>query len=208
MYFMGGYFFERWSDMPLAQAEKDYIEQKARELLLKHGETKIPISPETLARREGLDVVYSYIPGNRIGELDGQAKRIIVDERLKNDPPYARCVIAHELGHYVLGNVVPCANNPGFPQNPKAALEQMELEATLFAHALLMPKPYVQKAAEIYNNNKSSAFDSLLDFICDLFKVTKRKAMNRLEECSIDPYSFKVTGRNAINRLEECKIVS
>jgi len=179
MYYSGEHFFIGWSDIPVTQETRDRIEQQARAFLLKHKETKLPISPEALAQREGLSVVYAYVLGNRIGELNQETKQIIVDERLINDPPFARCVIAHELGHYVL-------NNGGFKETCAKETEittrEAELEANYFAHALLMPRPFVEKAVEIYRSKTVTAFDSLVDYLCSLFNVTERKARHRLEE--------------------------
>jgi len=167
----------------VTQETKDRIEQQARAFLIKHNETKPPINPETLAQREGLTVVYDYILGNRVGELNRETKQIVVDEYLKNDLPYAHCVIAHELGHYVLN--VGAALTASAGKAPETSADESELEANYFAHALLMPKPLVEKAVKKYNNKKETSFDTLIDYICYMFCVTERKAKHRLEECGL-----------------------
>jgi len=179
MHYSNGKFFESWRDMALellTAEEKENIEQKAREFLIKNNAAKMPIDPETLALREGLSVKYASIPGNTIGKLNRGDKVIIVDDWLKSEPSYARCVIAHELGHWYLEP----SDNADMASNTQS--EKKELEASLFARALLMPKPYVEKAVEIYNAKRRQEFDSLTDYITSLFKVTDRKARLRLGE--------------------------
>jgi len=180
MYYAGGYFFKEWSDM-LAQIEidKGKIEQAARGFLVENHVDKMPINPEALACNAGLRVRYAAIPGNRVGRLNRADKLIVVDDWLKDDWPYARCVIAHELGHWCL------EENDTDDMDPETRLETKEVEASLFARALLMPKPFVEKAVELYNErvrNNNSSFDSIVEYFTYVFEVTERKARLRLKE--------------------------
>ena len=170
--------------MPLTQAQKNSIEHKARMFLVENDAARMPIEPEALAQRVGLSVRYAAIPGNTIGKLDRDKKIIVVDAWLEDDPSYARCVISHELGHWNL------EENDAEETLAEAAMasdtksEDKELAASLFARAMLMPRPYLEKAVEIYRSEKQwEQYDSLIDYISSLFRVTKRKAKLRLEEC-------------------------
>ena len=175
--------------MPLTQAQKNSIEHKARMFLIDNDAARMPIEPEALAQRVGLSVRYAAIPGNTIGKLDRDKKVIIVDEWLKEDPSYARCVVSHELGHWYLEE-----NDTGEPlaeaaMDSDTKSEIKELAASLFARAMLMPRPYLEKAIEIYNEKKRQEFGSLTDYITALFRVTNRKAKLRLEECGFGQFA-------------------
>ena len=172
MNYMGGRYLERWT-MALTLQKRKEIESKAQELLVKHGQTKLPIDPKAIVEGEGLSVLYEYIVGNYTGLLDRENKQIIVDSDLAGDLPHANCVIAHELGHYFL--------NLGTAKGGGADSDD-EYEANYFAHALLMPARYVEKLVEIYTEKEETAFDSLVQYLCYMFKVTERKARHRLGE--------------------------
>ncbi|MCL2300684.1 MAG: ImmA/IrrE family metallo-endopeptidase [Firmicutes bacterium] len=159
--------------MALTPQRKKEIENKAQELLVKHGQTKLPIDPKAVVEGEGLSVFYEDIVGNCTGLLDRENKRIIVDSDLAGNLPHANCVIAHELGHYFL--------NLGTAKGEGAENDD-EYEANYFAHTLLMPAPYVEKLVEIYNEKEETAFDSLVQYLCYMFQVTERKARHRLGE--------------------------
>jgi len=186
MYYSGGIFFERWADMQLlTQEEKNGIEQKARRFLVDNHAAKMPIEPEALAQSVGLSVRYASIPGNTIGKLNKDDRVIVVDEWLKSDSAYARCVIAHELGHWCLEE-----NTLGEAAMASGSESEIkELAASLFARAMLMPRPYLEKAVEIYNEKKRQEFGSLTDYVTALFRVTNRKAKLRLEECGFGQFA-------------------
>ena len=178
MYYIGGYLWKGWHNVLLSEEKKKEIEKKAIEFLVKHNETQLPISPERLAKLEGLNVEYADMDNNCIGEWNKDEKKIIVDTQLKGNEPYARCVIAHELGHFVFGD------NVG-EKTTNGELSEMEAKCNYFAQVLLMPKPYVEEAVKIHNEKKNKPFDSIVEYIRLLFNVTERKARNRLGECGI-----------------------
>ena len=179
MVYADGQFYRRWSDMLVQRAiDRNFIEKTARRSLVEKGVAKIPVNPEELAYRMGLQVKYADIPGNCTGLMNRDEKLIIVDEWLKEeDPPQARFVIAHELGHWCLEQDTETA------MNSETDTDDREIAASLFARALLMPRPYVEKAIKIYNEKRKEIFHSSIEYVASLFEVPVRHARRRLEEC-------------------------
>jgi len=94
----------------------------------------------------------------------------------------SRFVIAHDLGHVCLGHELSGQEDHWDRSN---LLDRKEIEAELFARALLMPRRYLQRAVELYQakDKGHTVFSSLKEYISYVFSVAQDKATIRLEEC-------------------------
>lgn len=135
---------------------REEIEKRAREVLRRHGLETLPVDPVVLANREGIKLYNARFSEE---ELVGMIARRGGDVTLlvkQSDPPARkRFTIAHELGHYFLhlngqdGQFVDGEANL-FRRTPAPAEEttpqrRQEIQANLFAAALLMPEELVRQ---------------------------------------------------------------
>lgn len=100
--------------------------EAARKLMREHGLTEVPVDVETLARAEGLEVVYGRFAHQ--GLLNGDRIEVPVGET----PAAQRFVIAHELGHWHLRH--------------RVADVKIEPEANAFAAELVIPRGELREA--------------------------------------------------------------
>ena len=126
------------------------VEQRAKEVLKKHGLHSIPVDPVVLANREGIVVNNAkFSDDNLVGIIAkrGNNVTLLVNQ---SDPPFRkRFTIAHELGHHFLhllsdGDFVD-GDADLFRLPPESAEEEtakrrQEIQANMFAAALLMPE--------------------------------------------------------------------
>lgn len=112
---------------PRDAAELGLSLKVAERLLSGHWDGALPVDVDGLARAEGLEVVYSNF------DHDGRLNDGVI-EVPQSTRPVERFVIAHELGHHLLGHRVP---------NGK-----IEQEANAFASALLVPQAALRTAVE------------------------------------------------------------
>ena len=131
------------------------VEGRADEVRRRHNLTTVPINPLTLAHREGIEVNNAWFEN---GTVAGMILRRGVDVSIlvnQDDPPFRkRFTIAHELGHHFLhltrdGEYVDKETNL-FRQQPgddRATTpdRRKEIQANLFAAALLMPAGEVRR---------------------------------------------------------------
>lgn len=135
----------------LSRAE---IERRADEVLRTHGLQSIPLDPVVLANRLGISVNNAkFSDDSLVGMIakQGDAVTLLVNA---TDPPYRkRFTIAHELGHHFLhlledGEFIDGEANL-FRSIPEDQAEptpdrRREIQANLFATALLMPEQAVR----------------------------------------------------------------
>lgn len=132
------------------------IEQKARDILRQHGLETIPINPVSLANQLGIQVNNAKFNNDTIAAMiakRGDNLMLLVNQ---DDPPYRkRFSIAHELGHHFLhlisdGEFVDKESDlfRGVEfEDSKAFLDRdrQEVQANIFAAALLMPEDMVRE---------------------------------------------------------------
>jgi len=165
------------------------IIQKARDLLVRHGQTKLSlIDPYAIAKAMKYDVVHAWFPEDYRGIVTPD-KKIIIHSRYAVGSPEARCVLMHELAHVELGHrfaelFVELDGKMVRCQTFGDCNDPSEHEAHRFAREALMPEMLVKKAINLFENKTISAFDSLPAYLSRLFNVTEGKAENRLKDLS------------------------
>ena len=134
---------------------RSQVEQRAMEVLKRHGLHSIPVDPVVLANSEGIKVHNAQFSEEGVSGM--VAKRggdltLLVNQ---NDPPYRkRFTIAHELGHHFLhlvadGEFVDTVRDLFRDTEHEKDLsdeKRAEVQANRFAAALLMPKELVEEA--------------------------------------------------------------
>ena len=158
----------------LCPKEKENIENVALDFLKTHFVDSLPIDPLELAKKEGLKIVYKDLDEENfdgmLQEINGD-RILTINNKIANSAR-ARFIAAHEIGHAKLKH-----QTINYYSNQRS---KNEIEANLFARALLMPRPYFEKAQASYNEN--SVFDSLAEYISMIFGVTEKRAKERLED--------------------------
>ena len=135
---------------------REEIERRAAEVLRQHGLLAVPINPVVLAHRLGIRVNNAkFSDAGLVGMIArrGGASAILVNY---DDPPYRkRFTISHELGHHFLhlhrdGEFTDSeANLFRTLEDPAASTDdarRREIQANMFAAALLMPEILVREA--------------------------------------------------------------
>jgi Zn-dependent peptidase ImmA (M78 family) len=153
------------NDAPVSAASENVpflsratIEAKARDVLRHHDLTAVPIDPVVLANRLGIRINNAKFADETIVGMiakRGDKITLLVNQ---SDPPFRkRYTIAHELGHHFLhllsdGEYVDGEANL-FRQDFNGDREmtpqrRKEIQANMFAAALLMPEDAVRQAWE------------------------------------------------------------
>ena len=153
---------------------RDEIEQRAAEVLRHHGLETIPIDPVTLANRSGIAVHNAKFADDKLSGMiakRGDNVTLLVNA---SDPPYRkRFTISHELGHHFLhlmedGEFIDGEANL-FRSSAESQVEitadrRAEIQANMFAAALLMPEAQVRQLwPEIQSLEQSARFVQRLD---------------------------------------------
>lgn len=112
-------------------AHPGHARAKARDVARRHGFTKPPVVPHSVARAVGIEVRSSHRLGTLSGRLAGDVIEVNADEPAVRQ----RFTVAHELGHHFLGT-------------RHGAGEAAEQEADAFAGELLVPGPMLRAAME------------------------------------------------------------
>jgi len=132
------------------------IEQRAREVLRRHGLETIPIDPVVLANREGIKVFNAkFSDDNLVGMIAKRGQDVTMLVNQADPPARKRFTIAHELGHHFLhlhdrdGEFVDGDANLFREDraNPDEVSPERarEIQANRFAAALLMPEDAVRR---------------------------------------------------------------
>lgn len=136
----------------LSRAE---IERRAKEVLRQHGLESVPVDPVVLANKLGIAVHNAkFSDDNIVGMIAKRGDRttLLVNA---NDPPFRkRYTIAHELAHHFLhlledGEFVDGEVNlfrqPQEDYEKVSPERRREIQANMFAAALLMPEASVRE---------------------------------------------------------------
>jgi Zn-dependent peptidase ImmA (M78 family) len=141
-------------EQPVPFLTRQEIEQRAAAVLREHGLESIPVNPVVLANRLAMSVRNATFSDDSIvGMIAKQGDRVTLLVK-ESDPPFRkRFTIAHELGHYFLhllgdGEFVDSEVNlfrqPQEGQQEVTPERRREIQANLFAAALLMPEEAVK----------------------------------------------------------------
>ena len=149
------------------------IEQKARDIFDRYWLGELPVNPSYIAKSMGLrivvdpsmvDVCKTELIADRSVQITVQSEAVSTGSRL---------VLAHALGHWVLGHLTPAS--PVLKDTPEnfssATIYANEREANQFAMALLMPAQMVPIA--IKNGHSSVSSLSKLFFVSEVAAKTR-----------------------------------
>jgi Zn-dependent peptidase ImmA (M78 family) len=121
-----------------------------------------------------------------------------------------RFTVAHEIGHYIL-HILPFEENKGFIDTPETiygllnkeknkkvltgANTIQELEATIFASDLLMPKKDILAEAEKMidaSEGKPIKAGKFIAEMARIFVVSKQQMLNKLKACDLVDNNYKL----------------
>lgn len=130
---------------------RDKITRRARSLLEEHGITSAPVPVERVAKALGAQLRFSPLDDELSGMVYIKDGTPIVGVNALHHPNRQRFTIAHELGHLQLHRreiTKEIHVDKGFPmlmRNTVSAtgVNDMEIEANLFAAELLMPESFL-----------------------------------------------------------------
>lgn len=138
---------------------REDVENRASEILRRHGLFSVPVDPVVLANREGIKVHNATFSDDALSGMiakRGSNVTLLVNQ---SDPPYRkRFTIAHELGHHFLhlmgdGDFVDSKVDLFRNTEPADTVQEnvtpqrrAEIQANQFAAALLMPAELVRSA--------------------------------------------------------------
>lgn len=158
------------------------VEQKALALLQQVGADAPPINPEKLARFLGIKVRKTDLGEGCSGVLVREAGSAVIGVHWSHHPNRQRFSIAHEIGHFVLhkgGTYIDQDVVARFrDEDSGAGTEQEEIDANVFAAALLMPSEWVTRAYE--DSPLRFGDDEGLDELAKRFKVSTQAMSYRL----------------------------
>jgi len=158
------------------------VEKEALNVLEEFQIDSLPVEPTGLAKCKGYRVEYRDLSEENFrGVLSD--RKIAIDSTIESSS-MKRFIVAHELGHGVLGHGTSGYYNESSEYDVPCS--EREAMANLFARALLMPKHYLQKAVEIFKSKDgNSSYSSCEEYLSDIFGVTERRVRDRLEECEL-----------------------
>lgn len=146
---------------------REEIEQRAADVLRSHGLNTIPVDLIELANQLGMAVHNAnFFDDNLVGMIAKRGDNITLLVNASDSPFRKRFTFAHELGHYFLhllddGEFVDGEANlfRGFAedQNIVTPEKRQEIQANMFAAALLMPEPAVQAEWEKHKSVEAMA---------------------------------------------------
>ena len=136
------------------------IEQRARDVLRKHGLETIPVNPVELALREGFRVNNAkFAEDNLSGMIAKRGDNLMILVRDEDTPNRKRFTIAHELAHHFLhltedgefvdGEADLFREDTDTDSKDMPAERRAEIQANIFAAALLMPEDKVKTMWEV-----------------------------------------------------------
>jgi Zn-dependent peptidase ImmA (M78 family) len=133
---------------------RDQLEQRAKAVLRDHGLSTIPVDPVVLAKNLGMKVFNAKFSDNNLVGMIAKRGNDITLLVNQSDPPFRkRFTIAHELGHHFLhllkdGEFVDGEANlfrqPKSDEKSMTPEQRREIQANMFAAALLMPEDAVR----------------------------------------------------------------
>lgn len=144
-------------EVSLSRLSKAQIEGEADELRKLHGLTSIPVDPVALARAEGIQVFNAKFSDDGLsGVIARRGTNVSILVNQSDSANRKRFTIAHELGHhflhlmshdgdYVDGQIDLFRDDDAATAN-NASLRAAEVQANIFASALLMPQDAVLEA--------------------------------------------------------------
>jgi Zn-dependent peptidase ImmA (M78 family) len=171
--------------------DREEIEDKASQLLKKNGVAPTPpIDPVALAVSENIRVkLATFRDESVVGMISRQGGTFVIYVNDNDHITRKRFTIAHELGHYCLGHLDNRENyvdkdsylfRQGFLSEERRGSKDHwpEIQANIFAAALLMPQELVQEHCGRHPSLKSMA---------RVFQVSQQAMQYRLDALDLWP---------------------
>jgi Zn-dependent peptidase ImmA (M78 family) len=163
------------------------IERRAREVRERHDQDRIPVKLLPIARKEGIAVMEgTFGRATTVGMIEKKGDQVTIIVKRGAPPLRTRFTIAHELGHYFLhlrdkaklvDHEVNLYRLQASPDVQETGRRRREIQANLFAAALLMPERQVRK---IWKETQSIAE------MASLFRVSPGAMGYRIADLGID----------------------
>src|SRR4051812_13763467 len=142
---------------------REDIEKRANEVLRQHGLETIPVDPVVLANQLGIKVFNAkFSDDSLVGMIAKRGADITLLVNQSDPPARKRFTIAHELGHHFLhlqedGEFVDGEANLFRQEVPEdedklSPDRRREIQANMFAAALLMPEEEVRQAWKLHQS--------------------------------------------------------
>lgn len=160
------------------------IEQQAMQLLQSTDALTAPVPVDVIAHRIGLTVQYAVLGDDVSGLLVMEDGGAVIGVNKEHPTVRQRFTIAHELGHYMLHR----GSSELFIDKKYSAIfrdtrsssgeDRMEIQANLFAAAILMPSTLLEE--EIEKNEIDLGNDYALESLAQRFGVSVQALAYRL----------------------------
>jgi len=123
------------------------IERIVDQLLEEHGAVAPPVAVDKIARKAGVEIKYGEL-GDVSGLLVRANGRATIGVNVSHAPVRKRFTIAHELGHFLLHEVISAHYDRDYKVNFRSvessqATNVEEIEANFFAASILMPRRFL-----------------------------------------------------------------
>lgn len=160
------------------------VEQRAKDLLERHGATAPPVDVTALAKAEGASIEVQdlglSVSGLVVRGADG---RVVIGVNSSHHPNRQRFTVAHEIGHFLLhgdsATVFVDDKMVHFrddTQTPRA--DPREMEANAFAAALLMPDDWLRR--DLRDRKIDLSDDSAVRSLAARYEVSQQALTFRL----------------------------
>lgn len=172
--------------------------------LMERHRVRMPVDIESLAKAEGLRVFYDkgledYIPGflYRGEKYGGVGPTIVVNPH--QPVTRQRFIIGHELGRYLLHQVLAHAFDERVKSVPTPTVDAEEIEANLFATTLLMPPSLVIERAlaewapvrsRVKSKDELSINSAVVKSLAGQFGVSEKAMKHRLASLGFTALQF------------------
>lgn len=190
----------------------DAIEHMAQEMLRYSGALSIPVDLNKVVESHGVTLRYEPLEDQVSGALIAKPQECHLIVNAHHHPNRQRFTIAHELGHLRLHHLggerlfidtelriyqrVGQAGAPEYSAPGSTTTPKEEREANMFAAALLMPAPFVQRAALEHN-----LWDELdIASLARAFGVSEQAMSIRLQQLRVVELAITPQASDSYNR--------
>jgi Zn-dependent peptidase ImmA (M78 family) len=161
----------------------DKARLRAQRLLEEQGITEAPVDVEALAHAQGVVLRFEELEDKISGILVRKGERVYAAINKLHHPNRQRFTIAHELGHFLLHQNTPTVFVDDAlvyfrEDDTSSASDAREIEANVFAAAVLMPKGFLER--DIKGRFMDAFDDSALRFLVQKYKVSQQALLIRL----------------------------
>lgn len=154
------------------------------EKLLRDGNiTEPPVPVETIAKEQGLVILFERLDSDLSGFVSGPEHGSIIGVNTSHPKVRQRFTIAHELGHYLLHQTTNLHVDRSFlmkrTELSSQGTDDDEIEANAFAAELLMPRDLL--ATDLKNvGDLDLADDSVISDLARRYRVSTQALLLRL----------------------------